>query len=222
MGLLSCMTGGNLTENSIKAVFQRIGTLEFWATSANPNIDVECLELPEEYKDRYKEKYSKAGGIYPAKIKRICQIMAAIDANALSKQRKPGDSDYYRATEEWVCINRKGEIYTKANQELKNWKPVEEPTLNLSHKINELNNAMDAALQGKGFDCHLAFDGVNFTPIPQLIYNEEKIQSIAKENRLIAHYLEQYQEGQTLLIRKRLDPQGTKAFIFLSTSFSWR
>src|SRR5579872_994574 len=47
--------GGRLTEKSIKDVFRRIGPLEFWATSANPNADT--ILLSEAGSDAYNAVY---------------------------------------------------------------------------------------------------------------------------------------------------------------------
>ena len=176
--------GGRLTKNSIKDIFQRIGTLEFWVTSAYPSADQEYSAfLP----DIYLEKYGKTGGIYLTKIERIYQIMTAIDPDARSKQKKPTDSEYYRASQKWACIDRNGEIFTQKNSNLNHFMPIEESTLKLRQKINELNSATNDEL-----NCHLQFDGEKFTPIPQLIQSEETIQSSAKTDSVIAKHLNDY------------------------------
>jgi hypothetical protein len=185
-GVVLLHDGGFLTENSIKAIFQKIGTLEFWATSANPNADIEYSKI---LPDEYQERYAETGEIYLTNIERIRQIMTAVDPNARSKQKKPDDSDYYRAFDKWACIDRNGKIYTETNSELDKVIRMKDPSARLRQRINELNSAMDAALQGKGFDCHLQFDGENLTPIPQLIHSEEAIQSIAQTTPLVAKLL---------------------------------
>jgi hypothetical protein len=190
-GVVLLHDGGRLTENSIKAVFQRLGTLEFWATSANPNAGNYCSKIRPDLHQAFIDKF---GGFYTHQIKRIRQIMTAIDANARSKQKKPDDSDYYRASEKWVCINRNGEIYTQINPEINKCMIMEESTLILREKISELNST----LAKNELDCHLQFDGVNFTPIPQLILSEETIQSIAQTNQMVANCLENYRKAVTI------------------------
>ncbi len=188
--------GGRLTENSIKDVFQRIGTLEFWATSAYPNADIEYSTILPVV---YQEKYGKTGGIYLTKIERIRQIMTAVDADARSKQKKPDDSNYYKAFEKWAFIDRKGEIYTHGKPELAKWKQLEEPTLKLRQKINELNSATNDELK-----CHLQFDGEKVTPIPQLILSENEIQFMAQTDRVIDKHLKDYRSEKARLEKNEL------------------
>jgi len=183
--------GGFLTENSIKTVFQRIGTLEFWATSANPNAGSYCAKIRPDLHQAFSAKF---GGFYTHQIKRILQIMTAIDANAGSKQKKPADSEYYSASEMWACIDRNGEIYTQKNPKLSKSVIVEEATFQLREKINELNSF----LTEKELECHLQFDGENFTPIPQLILDEKTIESIAQTNPMVAGGLANYRKAVTI------------------------
>jgi hypothetical protein len=117
--------------------------------------------------------------------------MTTIDVDALSKQKKPSDSDYYIASDRWACIDRNGEIYTQTNSELDKCIPIKDPTNKLRQKINELNSALAGRLAQR-FDCHLQFDGKDFTPIPQLIRNEKQIQAIAQKDPLVAKHLESY------------------------------
>jgi hypothetical protein len=116
----------HLTKNSIKDVIQKIGTLEFWATSINPNADREFLKTAT---DEQLTISDKIGGIYRAHMNKIHQIMTAIDAKA--KQKQPCGSDYFKASEGWVSIDRNGEIYTQSNPKLDNSVPMQDPTLTL-------------------------------------------------------------------------------------------
>ena len=72
--------------------------------------------------------------------------------------------------------------------------PVEEATFQLREKINELNSF----LTEKELECHLQFDGENFTPIPQLILDEKTIESIAQTNPMVAGGLANYRKAVTI------------------------
>jgi hypothetical protein len=52
----------------------------------------------------------------------------------------------------------------------------------------------------KEFDCHLQFDGVNFTPIPLPIRSEEEIKSMAQTDQMIAAGFERYLKIMDLLL----------------------
>jgi len=62
--------------------------------------------------------FGNTGGVYLTQVMRIQEIMAAIDANARSKQKKPANSDYYKAFDGWACIDRTGGIYTQKNPKI--------------------------------------------------------------------------------------------------------
>ncbi len=189
--------GGHLTEKSIKDVFQRIGPLEFWATAANPNA--ETILLSEAGSDAYDAFYGKNGGIYPTQMKRIRQIMTAIDAKAVcKKQKKPKDADYYRASEEWACIDRNGEIYTQAKPEFDKGMRLDERTFLLRVLTNQINSILNIELH-----CNLQFNGENFTPIPQLIQNEETLQFVAQLRPLLAIWLRCYRSEKARLLKEQ-------------------
>ncbi len=183
---------GYLTEKSIKAAFQQIGNLEFWATAAYPHVDEEYSKIEP---DRYQELFGKVGGFYLSQIERIRRIMTAIDVSARSKQKKPEDSDYYIASERCAWIDRSGKIYTQTKPE-KCVLLEKIPHLVLRKNINELNSTVAK----KEFDCHLQFDGVNFTPIPLPIRSEEEIKSMAQTDQMIAAGFERYLKIMDLLL----------------------